>query len=433
MFATLLRSFLSPRSPDRIHALQRRWSAIPESLRVADQMIGSYVWGCAATHGVHERCNFGCTACYLGSRANQQKPMPFEEIREQIDTMRRHMGPGGNIQITSGEVTLLPVEDLVRILSYARTRQLVPMVMTHGDVVLHDPAYLDRLVTEGGLTKISIHVDITQRGRKGVARTDSERELNGIRDRMAAMLRDCRKRTGRKLKAATTLTINRRNLAQLDHVVTWFLDNLDAFRILSLQPQAQTGRTHDDGGVTGGMVWRRLEEILGTRLDAHPFKFGHPDCTWLTLILAMELGRRRILLQAVRPDNRAEHRLVAELFRHLGGVDLNDQPLSVTIAKVAGLLLRHPLLLARVAACAVARSWDERRHIPAVIWAALRGRLRLRAMAFVVHNFMSGAELDTAVGRERLAACSFKVPLHGEMVSMCRMNATDLRETTYKV
>jgi hypothetical protein len=41
---------------------------------------------------------------------------------------------------------------------------------------------------------------------------------------------------------------------------------------------------------------------------------------------------------------------------------------------------------------------------------------------------MSASELDTPEGRERLEACVFKLPVKGEMVSMCRMNGTDLRE-----
>ena len=31
------------------------------------------------------------------------------------------------------------------------------------------------------------------------------------------------------------------------------------------------------------------------------------------------------------------------------------------------------------------------------------------------------------MGRERLDACAFKVPVDGRMVSMCEMNATGLR------
>ena len=45
----------------------------------------------------------------------------------------------------------------------------------------------------------------------------------------------------------------------------------------------------------------------------------------------------------------------------------------------------------------------------------------------VVHRFMSADELETPLGRERLQACVFKLPVNGRMVSMCEMNATGLR------
>jgi hypothetical protein len=40
---------------------------------------------------------------------------------------------------------------------------------------------------------------------------------------------------------------------------------------------------------------------------------------------------------------------------------------------------------------------------------------------------MSRDELHTDAGRARLDACSFKVPVDGQMVSMCELNGTALR------
>jgi hypothetical protein len=44
---------------------------------------------------------------------------------------------------------------------------------------------------------------------------------------------------------------------------------------------------------------------------------------------------------------------------------------------------------------------------------------------------MSPEETRTPVGRERLAACVFRLPYRGEMVPMCRMNAEGVRERFY--
>ncbi len=51
------------------------------------------------------------------------------------------------------------------------------MVMTHGDNLRRQPGLLERLMTEGLLTEVSIHVDITQRGRDGYPVPKSEDEL----------------------------------------------------------------------------------------------------------------------------------------------------------------------------------------------------------------------------------------------------------------
>ena len=53
--------------------------------------------------------------------------------------------------------------------------------------------------------------------------------------------------------------------------------------------------------------------------------------------------------------------------------------------------------------------------------------MRIKPLAIVVHKFMDAEELATPLGRERLRACTFKVAVDGRMVSMCEVNATDLR------
>jgi len=398
----------SPHDAHRLGLLRRRWEDLPDSVRTENQAIGRTFIACGATHGVHEACNFGCTACYLGGKANQQKPLPFEEVAAQLKSIRSYLGPGGNVQITSGEVTLLPRADLVRIIAQAKALGLSPMVMTHGDVLLHDPDYLDALVTEGGLTKISIHVDTTQRGRRGFGRVDDEIALNPVRDAMANMLRASRKRTGKKLKAATTMTVNQANLDQLPDVLNWFLGNLDTFRILSLQPQAKTGRTKQDTGVGADDVWPVLERWFGRKLNPHPLQFGHRACNRVALFLTVDTGKAPLILQAVEPDREADARILRRYLRDFRGVIFNDRPLPEILAKCSGVVLRKPWWLIWALSYAIRRSLRERKHWGKVLGALVRGRLRLRACAIVVHAFMSEAELATEEGKARLEACMFK-------------------------
>jgi len=426
-----LRHFFRPIDRERAALLEARSAAYPSSLKVPTQSIGQYNLGCGATHGVYERCNFGCTACYLGPSANQQPPMPFAEVDAQLRTLRDRLGPGANIQITSGEVTLLPVADLVRIVKRVRELRMSPMVMTHGDVLLQDPAYLDRLVTEGGLDKISFHVDITQRGRKGISRADREEELNPVRDRVADLLRDSRQRTGKRLRAATTLTVNRQNLGQLRDPIAWFLANTDSFRILSFQPQADTGRTRSGDGVSADEVWQQLEAAVGTVLEPHSFRFGHRACNRINISLVIETGTRRTILQTVRPNNPMDQRFAARVLKTFGGLVLASVPVSEGAGRILGRVAQRPGFLWHLAVYGTRRLWQERALLPNLIGAALRGHLRIRSVAFIVHAFMSREELDTDLGRERLAACTFKLAVDGELVSMCQMNGTDLREATY--
>ena len=63
--------------------------------------------------------------------------------------------------------------------------------------------------------------------------------------------------------------------------------------------------------------------------------------------------------------------------------------------------------------------------------AALAGKVRVDGLTLTSHHFMSPAEIETEVGRARLAACVFRLPYQGEMVPMCRMNAGGVRERLY--
>ena len=119
---------------------------MPESLRTPQQAAGRTHVACGATHGVLERCNFSCTACYLTPIANRTPGLPFHRVRQQLDTLRRHLGPSGKVQITAGEVTLLEPDELGRIVEYALEVGLDPMLMTNGQRFTDDPGYLPKLV-----------------------------------------------------------------------------------------------------------------------------------------------------------------------------------------------------------------------------------------------------------------------------------------------
>ena len=233
----------SERLAEHRELMARRWSELPETVRTPTQLAGVGGVACGATHGILERCNFACTSCYLTEIANRTPALPFEEVQAQLDAIRHHLGPGGKAQITAGEVTLLPLEGLGRIVAYARSIDLDPMVMTHGQRFLEEPEYLHALMRDYGLRKVSIHIDVTQKGRAFLEPGMSERDLEPLRDRFAHLIRQARAVTGQTLHAAHTVTITPQNLQQVPDIVDWALDNADAFSALEL-PAGGRGRAH---------------------------------------------------------------------------------------------------------------------------------------------------------------------------------------------
>ncbi len=415
--------------------LRKRWQELPETVRTPQQLAGVGGVACGATWGVMERCNFACTSCYLSDAANRTRPLPFPEVKAQLDALRKHLGPGGKAQITSGEVTLLDKHELGRIVAYARKIGLDPMVMTNGERFLQDRDYLPTLVRDYGLRKVSFHIDTTQRGRNGMRmnRRLRERDIHWIRERFTTLVRDVRSQTGHHLHAAQTVTVTNHNVEDVADIVAWTLDNLDGFRLLSFLPVAEVGRTKDirlgDGTPALDGIWRRICAGIGRPLNRDAMHFGHRSCNITVPVLVLSTGDRHHVVEVAREDRPWDLRVVRRLLRELGlRIDLDDGWL-LNGWRALVTLLGRPGLFAELGAYSFYRLWGARRELGAAALSLLRlRRLRLRPLLLVVHSFMSPDELETPVGQERLKACVFKLPVNGRMVSMCEMNATGLRK-----
>ena len=66
------------------------------------------------------------------------------------------------------------------------------MLMTHGQTLIEQPGFLERLVVEGGLRQISVHVEMTQAGRHGypIGRIKSEADLHPVRQAFTGLALD---------------------------------------------------------------------------------------------------------------------------------------------------------------------------------------------------------------------------------------------------
>lgn len=413
---------LDPVPAETRRLLAAAWARVPGQLRTPTQFLGRQYAGCGATIGAMPRCDFTCTGCYLGKDANRASPRPLHELKQQIRQIRRWLGPAGNLQLTDGELTLRDEDDLVELVSYARRVGLAPMLMTHGETFRRKPGLLERLMVRGGLSEICFHVDTTMRGRRdGYAGARSEAELDGLRAEFAGMIRAARRRTTRRLEAASTVTVTRANLPGVPGIVRWFLANADAFKMVSFQPLALVGRTDPSLGAVGvDELWQQIAVGVGDPAILRGEGWlGHPACSRFVQGLVPRRPRASRLVPIYRRDRPDETRFLTQLLDRLGGVSFRLDGRWRAVLRAGQVLARHPLFLLRRA---LPFAWQLRRRV---------GTVRADYFCVVSHHFMSAAETATPLGQERLGLCAFKVPVNGRLESMCAVNALGLREGYY--
>ncbi len=441
----LVRAFRQPVSPETRERLDAARARLPRRYRTPNQLLGRQYAGCGATIGTMPRCDFACRGCYLGEDANRVPAATVAEIRRQLRAIRGWLGEGGNVQITDGEVTLRDTAELVEIIRYSRSIGLVPMVMTHGDAFRRRPGLLERLVTEGGLSEVSLHVDTTQRGRLGCEYKHARREseLLPLREELAELVRQVRRETGRTLEVASTFTVTRDNLDGVPGVVRWFCRNTDAFKLLSFQPVAQVGRTEDDiaGAVGVDELWARIaagvygDERRRDELLRHRGFLGHPDCSQFVQALVVEqAGRPPAFHPLMRLHDRKDAAILEEWVARFRGLTFRLDSAPRAAVRLCGAIRQAPgFFLLRLVPFLLrwVRRVDPDRPLR-FCWRWLRGRASVRYLNIVSHHFMSRAQIESAAGRERVELCVFQVPIGDELVSMCEVNALGLRDRYYE-
>lgn len=416
---------------------------IPEKFRTLNQFLGRQYAGCGATIGVMPRCDFACRGCYLGEDANRIPAESISGIKRQLDAIRAWLGDGGNVQITDGEVTLRPIDELLEIVGYARRIGLIPMLMTHGDTFLKSPDILRRLIDEAGLTEISVHIDTTQRGRKAreFRNARSELELMALRDRFAELIREIRRQTGKSLQAATTFTLTDANLDEVPAVIQWVVRNADAFKMISFQPIAQVGRTETGlaTSLTLDALWECIAKGLAPKgpasdLIEHQGLFGHPACT--RFVQGIVVNRNKDGLRFYPLYNNQDEKalkFLEEFQKRFGGVSLRALSPAKRIRRIVAIGLRESHFVLTSVLPFLVRSLSQ--YHPKGLFGTLlswgAGSTRLNYLNIVSHHFMSRTELETPLGRERLDLCAFKVPIDGSLISMCEVNAGGIRDGYY--
>jgi MoaA/NifB/PqqE/SkfB family radical SAM enzyme len=406
-------------------------------LKTSNQISGRHLTHCGFTTGA-SYCSFRCTHCYLPENANRVPIPSLAQMKEQIDANRRLQGPDGGLQITGGDVADAYFksgrqDELVDIVRYAVVVGLVPMLMTHGQTLIEHPEFMEKLVVQGGLRQVAIHIDRTQAGRRGypIGHIKAEADLHPVRQAFTKLALYLRKKTGLRLELAHNCTVTGKNIEDVPEIIRWFLaepERTRFWRYISFQPEADTGRTvFSERQVTPKLVWEKICEGVGLNLEEHAFIAGHPDCNHYATLLVTRLSGRVLPLVPADGKSRA---LFAEMLARLGAFSTitTDEAGTLTY-RLAGALIRHPGLATRTLAQAAALV--SSRVVPFEFVRALVSG-QLHTVNIGMHNFMDAACVANAasdpVTRARLEACVFKgaVKNHAtgewEAVPMCKMN-----------
>jgi hypothetical protein len=442
----LLAAIQALREPIPAHKralLDARWQELPEELRVPWQVVGRHFSHCGYTMGP-AYCSFGCTHCYLPKNANRVPLPSLAEMKAQIDANYEFIGHAGNLQITGGDVVDAYVragkpEELVEVLKYATAKGVVPMLMTHGQRLLEDPALLERLVREGDLRKLAVHIDITQGGRPGFPLRDlkCEADLHPLRQQFVDMILEVQKKTGVNFFAAHTITVTDRNLKDVSEIIRWLIADprrLRAFRMISLQPEADVGRTLDFAQrASPEACWQELENAVGQPLPKDNLWFGHPKCSHMVTLLVLYPEMRVINMV---PSDEKSRTYWTTMLEVMGGVGARGKGHLDANLRRLGLIARRPSILLNTVSYA--------RHVMKTEKVSLIDLLthvagkRFGVLNVVQHNFMSEDEIRAHSPEvdARLKACSFRgaVKRNGnwQAVPMCGMNGEE-REQLYQL
>lgn len=427
-------AFKRPVDPEKSALLRERWDSLPGELKTDGQISGRHLTHCGFTTGA-SYCSFHCTHCYLPKNANEIPIPSLAEMKEQIDANRRFQGPGGGLQITGGDVADAywrsgRADELVEIVRYACSTGLVPMLMTHGQTLIEHPEFLEKLMIEGGLRQVSVHIDVTQAGRRGypIQRVTGEADLHPVREAFTDLAKKLRQKTGLALEFALSCTVTRKNIDDLPEIMRWYFadpERTRIWRMISFQPEADTGRTlFSERPITPDDVWEKIVEATGLPVEKDATSFGHPDCnSWASLLVLRPSGRLVPLL----PTDAKTKRLMGEIFARIGGLSLVTDDARTAPWRLAGVLAQNPGLALRLAGHLATLIVSGRYPFTAVSH-LLRGKAHTVGVG--MHNFMDAARVADAdndpVTKARLDSCVFKgaVKENGEWVAvpMCSMN-----------
>jgi molybdenum cofactor biosynthesis enzyme MoaA len=377
----------------RVARTRARWEKIPGKFRFPNQTLGrTQAIGCVALE-ITQKCNLDCTLCYLSENSESIPDLPMAELKRRADRIREEFGPGTNVQITGGDPTMRPTEELLEIVRYVRSLKLSPALFTNG--IKATRKLLTRL-KEAGLADVAFHVDLTQE-RPGYR---TEVELNEVREEYIERAR------GLGLAVYFNTTVHKHNFHEIPDLVRFFVRHADVVSIASFQLQADTGRGTQrkrEIPINLDNVATQINAGLGRALTWDGVQMGHPECHHQAY--ALIVGGKVV-------DLLDDPELIRRLIANFGQIKLDRTRQARAAMTFIGHVLATPVL------------WGPSlrflgRKLRAHGWDFVKAGFRARKMMFFMQNFQDRDNLDP----ERIEMCSFHVMTQDGPVSMCQHNA----------
>ena len=356
-------------------------------------------WGVACVSlEITQRCNLDCTLCYLSDSAEAVRDFPLDEVFRRIDLIVDHYGPGTDVQVSGGEPTLRPRDELLAIVAHLSARGLRASLFTNGIKATRE---LLIELANAGLTDVAFHVDMTQQ-RAGYA---NEAELNVLRREYIERAR------GLPISVFFNTTVHAGNFAEVPMLAGFFAANADVVRFASFQLQADTGRgvlRAREDTIDNDSIALRLQQGVGTALRFNVLLAGHHDCNRSAVMLVIN-GRTF--------DAFDDPAFIQRFMRETAGFRIDRGTTQRSVRSLLMGVARRPRLALASAAWALRFAWKARRDL-------LAARGRIHKLTLFTHNFMDACALD----RERIDACVFMAITQDGPISMCAYNA---RRDTY--
>ncbi len=378
--------------------LAEKYEQLSPKYQIKNQFLGrrSSI-GCVALE-VTQRCNLDCTLCYLSEYSESIPDIPMADIKRRLDKIKEVYGVHTNVQITGGDPTMRPKEDLIEITKYCADIGLFPALFTNGIRASRD---LLKALADVGLIDVAFHVDLTQE-RKGFS---TEMELCSVREKYIERAQ------GLGLSIIFNTTIHDDNVKELPDLVAWFCAHAGTVGMASFQMQADTGRgflrERDEDLITKPRLQRLIEQGCGPQLNWEGVLIGHPDCHNVAYTLSTE-GKTVDLMD--------DNTIAGDWMADFGEVEIDrTRPVLAAARMMRSAFSTKPQWLLR------SGKWIGRKvrdFGPAFVSAKMQKR-HAGKISFFIHNFQDAHNLDD----ERIHNCSFHTSTEEGGVSMCLFNA----------